>query len=155
LSGPVDCEPLVARVPDQPPEAVQDTALVADQVNDELPPLAMLVGLALSEMLGGGADTDTVTDCDAEPPVPVQVSVYLVAAVRADVFWEPLVASLPLHPPEAVQEVALVDDQVNVDVAPLVTVLGLAAKVTAGAGAVTVTVADCDALPPLPLQLRV
>lgn len=64
----------------------------------------------------------------------------------------PLAAIAPLQPPEAVQEVALVDDQVNVDVAPLLTVLGLAERVTAGAAWVTETVTDCVALPPGPVQ---
>jgi len=54
---------------------VQEVALVEDQVKVELPPLATLVGLALSETLGGLADTVTVADWDAEPPLPVQVSV--------------------------------------------------------------------------------
>ena len=65
---------------------------------------------------------------------------------------EPLVALLPDHPPEAVQEVALVADQVKVELAPLATVLGLADKVTTGAGGVTETVADWLALPPPPEQ---
>ena len=65
---------------------------------------------------------------------------------------EPLVALLPDHPPEAVQEVALVADQVKVELAPLATVLGLADKVTTGAGGVTETVADWFALPPPPEQ---
>lgn len=56
--------------------------------------------------------------------------------------WEPLVALLPVQPPEAVQEVAFVEDQVKVEALPLVTVLGLALKVIEGAGEVTVTVAD-------------
>jgi len=155
LSAPVDCEPLVAGVPDQPPDAVQVAALVETQVKVDVPPVVTLVGLALNEMLGGGAETDTVTDCDAEPPAPVQVNVYFVAVVRAEVLCEPLVASLPLQPPEAVHKVALVETQVNVDAAPLLTVLGLAASVTAGASVVTVTVADCAALPPLPLQVSV
>lgn len=89
------------------------------------------------------------------PPAPVHASVYAVVAVRAAVPLEPLVASLPFQPPDAVQEVALVDDQVSVEVPPLETVLGLAVSVTAGAGVVTVTVADCVALPPLPLQVSV
>ena len=88
------------------------------------------------------AATVTVVDWAAEPPVPLQVKVYLVVAVRAPVLCEPLVASLPLHPPDAVQDVVLVDDQVSVAAAPLLTVLGLAEKVTVGAGALTVTVAD-------------
>jgi len=97
----------------------------------------------------------TVTDCAADPPAPVHVRVYLVVAASAAVFCEPLVASEPLQPPEAAQEVALVEDHVNVEVAPLATVLGLAVSATVGVGLVTVTVADCAALPPLPVQVRV
>jgi hypothetical protein len=52
-----------------------------------------------------------------------------------------------------VHEVALAADQVNVELAPLATVLGLAANATVGAGEVTETVADCVALPPLPVQV--
>jgi hypothetical protein len=102
----------------------------------------------------GGAETLTVADCAAEPPVPVQVRVNFVVAVRAGVVCEPAVASEPLQPPDAVQAVALVDDQVNAEVAPLLTVGGVAVRVTAGAGVVTDTVDDCAALPPLPLHVR-
>jgi hypothetical protein len=76
-----------------------------------------------------------------------------VLAVSAPLDCEPLIALLPDQPPEAVQEVALVDDQLNVDALPLATVLGLAVKLTVGAGAFTETVADCVALPPLPVQV--
>jgi len=134
---------------------VQAAALVDDQVNVELPPLATLVGLALSDTPGAGAATVTVADWEAEPPAPLQVSVYVVVAVRAPVLWDPLVGSLPLQPPDAVQEVAFVDDHVSVAAAPLLTVLGLAEKATVGAGVVTVTVTDCAALPPVPLHVRV
>jgi len=119
-------------LPDQPPDAAHAVALVEDQVKVELPPLATLVGPALSDTRGVGADTVTVADCDAEPPGPVQVSVNFVVAVRADVVTEPLIGSDPPQPPDAVQDVALLADQVSFDVAPLVTVLGLAEKVTAG-----------------------
>lgn len=68
---------------------------------------------------------------------------------------DPLVASLPLQPPEAVQEVAFLDDQDKVELLPLAMVLGLALKLTVGAGEVTVTVADCAALPPAPVQVSV
>ncbi len=74
-------------------------------------------------------------------------------AVSAPVDCEPLIALLPDQAPEALQEVVLVDDQVNVDAAPLLTVLGVAEKLTVGAGAVTVTAADCVALPPVPVQV--
>lgn len=64
--------------------------------------------------------------------------------------------SLPDQPPDAVQEVAFVDDQVNVEAEPLATVLGLALRLTVAVGlALTVSVADWEALPPLPVQVRV
>jgi hypothetical protein len=76
-------------------------------------------------------------------------------AVRAPVACEPLIALLPDQAPEAAQAVALVDDQVSVDPLPLATVLGLALKLTVAAGsALTVTVADCAALPPAPVQVN-
>jgi hypothetical protein len=60
----------------------------------------------------------------------------------------------PDHAPEAVHAIALLDDQVNVDALPRSTVLGLALKLTVGEGFVlTVTVADCAALPPLPVHV--
>jgi hypothetical protein len=134
---------------------VHAVALVEDQVRVDVPPWATLLGLAAIETLGGAADTVTVADCDAEPPAPVQVRVNFVVAVSVGVVSEPAVASEPLQPPEAVQAVALVDDQVRADVAPLFTVVGFAVKVTAGAGVVTDTVADCAALPPAPVQVSV
>ena len=75
--------------------------------------------------------------------------------MSAPVACDPVRALAPLHAPEAVQEVALLDDQVRVDALPLVTVLGAADKLRVGAGVVTETVADWLALPPLPEQLRV
>jgi hypothetical protein len=66
----------------------------------------------------------------------------------------PLTALEPVQPPLAVQEAALVADQLRVAAAPLVTVLGLLEKLTVGAGAVTDTVADCAAVPPAPVQLK-
>ena len=68
---------------------------------------------------------------------------------------EPEVERAPLQPPEAVQPVALVDDQFSVAAAPLATLVGVAVSVTVGAGGVdvTVTVAEALALPPAPLQL--
>ena len=56
---------------------------------------------------------------------------------------EPLAALAPVHAPEAEHEVALLDDQVKVEEAPLAIVLGLALKLTVAVGAAaTVTVAD-------------
>jgi hypothetical protein len=120
-------------------------------------PFVLLVGAAQERVavpVVAGV-TLTVVLCEAEPPAPVQAKVYLVAAVRGAVLCEPLIASVPLQPPEAVHEVALLDDQLSVDDAPLATVLGVAVRVTDGAGVVTETVADCAALPPAPLQVSV
>jgi hypothetical protein len=49
----------------------------------------------------------------------------------------PLVAFVPLHPPEAVHEVALVEDQVTVEILPDVMLVGLAEIVTLGGGIMT------------------
>jgi hypothetical protein len=69
---------------------------------------------------------------------------------------EPPVAPLaPDQAPDAIHDVAWVADQVSMELLPLATVLGLAEKLTVGAGVVTETVADWAALPPLPVQLRV
>ena len=53
------------------------------------------------------------------------------------------------------QEVAFVEDQVRIELSPLATVLGLADSMMVGIGWVTETVADCEALPPAPVQVRV
>jgi hypothetical protein len=71
----VDCEPLTAIVPDQAPEAVQEVALLADQINVELLPLATVLGLAARVTVGAGEVTDTVADCAALPPAAVQFKV--------------------------------------------------------------------------------
>ena len=48
----------------------------------------------------------------------------------------PLVGFAPVHPPEAVHEVALVEDQVTVETLPDVMLVGLAEIVTVGGGVV-------------------
>jgi hypothetical protein len=75
--------------------------------------------------------------------------------VSAPVDCEPLKPLLPDQAPLAVQPVAFADDQVSVELAPLAIVLGLALRLTVGAGGVTDTVTDCVALPPVPLQVSV
>ena len=134
---------------------MQVVAFVDDHESVELAPLAMVLGFALKLTVGAGEFTVTVADWAALPPAPVQVRVYVVFAVSAPVARDPLVAWLPLQPPEAVQAVALLDDHVRVDAAPLAIVLGAALRVTVAVGvAVTVTVADCAAAPPGPVHVR-
>jgi hypothetical protein len=76
-------------------------------------------------------------------------------AVSAPVLCEPFTGLLPDQAPEAVQAVAWVVDQLSEEALPLATVLGLAVKITVGADVVTETVADCVALPPVPVQVSV
>ncbi len=76
VSAPVECEPLVAWLPDQPPDATQEVAFVVDQLKVELLPLTMELGLAARLTVGAGvaAVTETVVACVALPPAPVHVS---------------------------------------------------------------------------------
>lgn len=76
VSAPVDCEPLVAWLPDQPPEAVQAVAFVLDQDKVELLPVTTELGVAARRTVGAGlaAVTETVAACVALPPAPVQVN---------------------------------------------------------------------------------
>jgi hypothetical protein len=69
--------------------------------------------------------------------------------------FEPLTGMLPDHAPDAEHAVALAADQASVELVPLTTELGLAVRLTVGAGDVTDTVADCEALPPAPVQVNV
>jgi hypothetical protein len=134
--------PLDASVPVQPPEAVHAVALVELQVSADVPPLATVVGLAVSVAVGTGAIVTVAVAGWLEPPGPVQLSENVVAAVSCPVLWLPLVPSAPVQPPEAVHAVALVELQVSVDAPPLATVVGLAVSVAVGTlAAVTATVA--------------
>ncbi len=84
------------------------------------------------------------------------MSAYVAVAVRAPVDCEPFTGLVPDQAPEAVQEVALVEVQVNVELPPLATVLGLAPMFTVAVFfALTVTFVDWAAVPPSPLQLKV
>ena len=83
----------------------------------------------------------------------MQVSVYVDVFVMLLTNLDPLVASEPDQAPVAAQVDALLEDQVSVELPPLLTVLELAFSETAGAELVTVTVADCAAEPPGPVQV--
>jgi hypothetical protein len=80
------------------------------------------------------------------PPAPLQLSVKFALALKAAVVSVPLSALLPLQPPEAVHEVASVEDHVSVVVAPVNTLVGLAVSVTVGVGV------DAGDEPPPPPQ---
>jgi len=155
VSAPVDCEPLSALAPDQAPEAEQVATLPLDQVSVAAPPEVTVLGLTLSVTTAGVPVTVTVADWVADPPAPVHVSPYSLVLPSAPVDQVPLGATGPLQAPEAVHAVAPVEDQVSEELAPLATVVGVAVSVTVGAVESTITSADCDPVPPAPLQVNV
>jgi hypothetical protein len=63
--------------------------------------------------------------------------------------------SLPLQAPDAVQAVVFADDQLMLVAVLLGIVLDPATMLTVGMDGFTDTVADCDALPPGPVQVIV
>lgn len=80
----------------------------------------------------------------------------VVVLLRSPVRKLPLVGSVPLQPLDAVQLVALVELQDRVAWPPFLTVLGLAENwVIVTGAALTVTLVDCIAVPPVPEQLIV
>src|SRR5262245_28449774 len=87
--------------------------------------------------------TVTVSESRAVPSGPVQFRVNVVVATNGPVPAEPDVGCVPLHPPPAMQDVALVDDQLSTAELPLVNAVGLTLSETVGGtgeGAVRVTV---------------
>jgi hypothetical protein len=117
LIAPVLLVPLVPSVPLQPPpDAAHEVALLELQVNVDEPPGAITEGY--TESLADGTIFTVAVAGALVPPVPVHVSENVVLAVSAPVLRLPLAAKVALHPPEAVQEVALVEDQVSVTVSP-------------------------------------
>lgn len=89
-----------------------------------------------------GALTVTFAEAVFRPPGPTHSSSKVVLAVKGSVCWvleEDEADLLPLHPPEAVQEVALVADHCNVVRCPEVTDAGEAVNVTTGGGTESAT----------------
>jgi hypothetical protein len=150
FSAPVETLPLVGSLPVHGPpdgelDAMQAVALVELQVSVALPPAGTPEGLAMSCAVGaaggggGGVAAVTVTVVLAAagvvPPAPEQVNVNVPVALKAALTTLPPVDCAPLQAPDAVQAVALVEDQVSVVVPPVVTLEGLALSETVGAAA--------------------
>jgi hypothetical protein len=96
--------------------------------------------------------TVTVVDAMAEPPVPIHVSVYELVLLGV-ILKVPLVASLPLHAPLAVHDVAFVEDQFKVALPPEAMLDGFAESLTVGAA--VSAIANATVLltePPPPVQ---
>jgi hypothetical protein len=77
-----------------------------------------------------------------------------VETARGPVVFDPLVAFVPLQPPEAVHEVALVELHVSVEAPPLAIDVGLAARLTVAAPAIVTVAVAIVLAPPAPLQIN-
>jgi len=76
----------------------------------------------------------------------------LLLVVSAPVDSFPDVVLVPDQAPEAVQDVAFVDDHVSSAAVPLTTLAGFALNVTVGSGGNTLTVTLLLVLPPAPVH---
>ena len=86
VSAPVDWLPLVAFAPaNVPPEAVHEVALVELHVSVDVPPLAIVVGLAVRVAVGMVPIVTVAVAAVLVPPAPGQVNEYVVLAVKAPV----------------------------------------------------------------------
>ena len=134
-------------MPLQPPEAVQELALVELQLNIAALPLATDAGFAASVAVGTTLIPDLTTGL--VPPGPLHVSAKVEFLVRGPVLCVPLGANVPLQAFEAVHDVALVELQVSVAEPPLGTAPVLVSKLAVGTTApVTVIVVVATLLLP-------
>jgi hypothetical protein len=122
------------------------------------PPVATVVGVAVSESVGaGGSDggwlTVTATVWLAVLPLPRHSSAKVALVLSGPVDCVPETGFVPLHAPDARQAEAFSAAQVSVAADPFCTTPGAAVNVNVAAGA-TATVADFDAVPPGPVQAR-
>jgi hypothetical protein len=145
LTAPVFLVPLVPNAPVQPPDAAHEVALLELQVNVDEPPGAITEGY--TESVADGTTFTVAVAGALVPPAPVHVSENVVLALSAPVLRLPLAAKVPLHPPEAVQEVALAEDQVSVAEPPASTGVLDAPRVAVGNAAAGAGVLD-DEPPP-------
>ncbi len=129
-------------MPVQPPDAAQDVVFAENQVKVDESPATIALGLALIDKVGAAPETVTVADWVALPPGPAQVNVKVSLWLSVPVDIDPLIGSAPLQAPDALQLVALVDDQLIVVAVLLGIVLALAPILTVGTGWIIDTVAD-------------
>ena len=144
VMAPVLRVPLLGNAPLQAPEAVHAVALVELHISVEAPPAATIAGFTVRVAVGAAATVTVAVTVLLVPPAPLQVSEYDVFDVMAPVLRVPLVANTPLQPPDALQEVAFVELQLNVDSWPPLTVVCDALIDAVGTGLIG------GAPPPLP-----
>ena len=130
--GPIDELPDGGSVPLQPPEAVQPSAPVEDQINVSAPACATTAEEARNDTVGSAGGT-TVRDTEAlvEPPAPVHV------IEKGPESSNPVSANVPIGGKlpdiqRAVHAVAFEEDHVRVADPPYCTVDGLIENETTG-----------------------
>jgi len=129
-------------------------AFVELQFNVEAAVLTTAVGFAVNEAVGSPRIVIVTVACVLVPPVPVHFKAYVVLVVRAPVLWLPLVPFAPANvPPVAVQDVALVELQVSVVLAPLEIEVEVADSAAVGTGAMVTVAVEAVLVPPAPLQV--
>jgi len=77
-------------------------------------PAVTVVGFALKAAVGGSLTVTVTVAGLLVPPAPVHVRTKVASAPSAPVLRLPLVAKVPLQLPDAVHDVALVEDHVSV-----------------------------------------
>lgn len=143
------CDPLLGRAPAQAPEAEHALAFVDVQLRVAASPAATVPGVAVSVTVGAaGVLTIIFTEAGwLVPPLPEHTNANVVSVLSGPVLWLPLGASVPVHPPEATQDVASTDDQVRV-AAPFVATVVLETSRLAVVSAVTAAVSPhADRIP--------
>lgn len=107
-NAPVDAEPVVDLPPVQPPAAVHAVLFVATQNSVADAPAVTADRSPEKSTVGGAAlpPMSTVTRCVAEPPAPSQVSTYVPALLIGPALAEPVTGRVPVHAPDAWQDVA-------------------------------------------------
>jgi hypothetical protein len=138
-----------------PPVPVQDVAFVELQFNVEAAVLTTAVGFAVNDAVGSPRIVTVTVACVLVPPVPMHFKVYVVLAVRAPVLWLPLGPFAPANvPPVPVQDVALVELQVSVVLAPLEIEVEVADSEAVGTGAMVTVAVAAVLVPPAPVHVK-
>ncbi len=106
VKGGVTSLPAVDLVPDQAPEAAHVVAFCDDQLSVAISPAVTDVGLALKNVIVGGAGgsvpvTSTVTDWLTVPPGPVQDRMKTLVVVSGPTVSLPRLSFSPDQAPEA------------------------------------------------------
>jgi hypothetical protein len=108
--------------------------LVELHVSDEVPPRATAAGEAVSVAVGRGFTVTAALAGALVPPEPEQVRMKVALTFKAPLLWLPLVGNAPLQLPDALQDEALLEVQVNVEDPPASIVVGEAESDAVGTG---------------------